>query len=237
MKAKYIKLLSLVAAMILSSCGPATYLNSEKEVISVGIEGGSGSIELSCDGDIELIYAPTWANIGLDGSTLSYEVGPNETKELRRDYVVVKSDDLSLALEIRQATEVSYLVMPKTQVYINKNGVGGKLKVITDGYDVKVECPEGISYKYDDSVLAFSSNGHTGRAKSYSAKVTCGDFEQKITIVQKGDICTTCGGRGRITCSNCDGEGGWGYYYYRSCDKCNGKGSIRCRTCGGTGKI
>ncbi len=237
MKTRYIKLLSLIAIVMLTSCGKATYLKCDKEGVSVSMNGGEGKVALRCDGRMEVAYAPEWAEANIEGDELHYIVGANPSNTLRKSHIIVTSGELSTAIEISQTTVGSYLVIPKPSVSIDKNGVGGKIKVLTDGEIVTVDCPEGVTYVYDSGILSFSSLGHTGRAKSLKATVRCGEFSQNITITQKGDICTTCGGRGRITCSKCDGDGGWGYYYWYTCSSCNGNGYHRCKTCGGTGKI
>lgn len=236
MKAKYIILLSIIATMTLSSCGDATYLTSDKDAISVGIEGGSGSLNIDSDGgDIAILYAPEWANVELNGDELSYEIGANEGYAMRKGYVVIACDEQRLVLGVNQATNPTYLVIPKTRAIINKDGSGVGLVVMTDGGDIKVECPENISHSYYNGVLTFSSEGHSGRAKSYKATVICGEFKKNISILQKGDICATCGGRGRITCSYCGGDGIL-FFPYRECNRCWGKGTVRCPTCGGRGK-
>ena len=236
MKAKYIKLLCLIAVVMFASCGKATYITCEKDSVCVDTKGEKGKVKLDSDGDLELVYATEWINAKLKGSTLKYKVKANETDGLRKGIVVVKSDNKSLTLEFTQPTTIpSYLILPKTRATISKEGVGTPIKVLTDGAEVKVECPEGITYVYSDGKLTFNSNGHSGKGKSYTAKVTCGEFEQKVTIAQKGDICATCGGRGRITCKTCGGNG-YLFFPYRECNKCWTKGTVRCPTCGGTGK-
>lgn len=236
MKAKNIKLLGLIAVMMFASCGKATYITSEKDAVCVDIKGEKGKVKLDSDGDLELVYAPEWLNAKLRGETLKYNVEANETDELRKGIVVIKSDDKSITLEFTQPTTTpSYLILPKTRTTISKEGVGTPIKVLTDGAEINVECPEGITYVYNNGKLTFNSNGHSGRGKNYTAKVICGEFTQKVTILQKGDICATCGGRGRISCSHCGGDGHL-FFPYRECPKCWTKGTVRCPSCGGTGK-
>lgn len=243
MKAKYIKLLGVIAVMMFASCGKATYISSEKDIVSVDVNGESGKVKLDSDGSLELVYAPEWLNAELSGSKLKYEVEANTTSKLRRGFAAIKSGEKTFTLEfIQPTTTPSYLILPKTRATISKEGVGSPIKVLTDGAEIAVECPEGLTYVYRDGKLTFNSGGHKGKAKNYTAVVTCGEQTQKITILQKGDICTTCGGRGRVTCSICKGRGGeyyYGYYYnyFTECDMCRGEGTLRCKTCGGTGKI
>ena len=236
MKAKYIKLLCLIAVVMFASCGKATYITSDKDAVCVDIKGEKGKVKFDSDGDLELVYAPEWINAKLRGKTLKYNVKANETDELRRDIVVVKSDDKSLTLVFTQPTTApSFLILPKTRAVISKEGVGTPIKVLTDGAEINVECPEEITYEYSNGELTFNSNGHSGKGKNYTAKVICGEFSQKVTILQKGDICATCGGRGRITCKTCGGNG-YLFFPYRECNKCWTKGTVRCPSCGGTGK-
>ena len=242
MKAKYIKLLGLIAVMMLASCGKATYITSEKDTVCVDVNGEEGTVKLDSDGGLELVYAPEWINAKLRGETLKYDVAANETGKLRRGFVAIKSDEKTITIEFAQpTTNPSYLILPKARAVISKEGAGTPIKVLTDGAEVMVECPEELSYIYNDGKLTFNSGGHTGKAKNYTAKITCGEHTQKISILQKGDICTTCNGRGRVTCSICKGKGGeyYGYYYtyFCECDMCRGEGTVRCKTCGGTGKI
>ena len=237
MKALYIKFLGLVAIMMLASCGSkATYLKCEKEVIGINVEGESGKIEIECDGDFNIAYAPEWIDVKVSGSKLKYDVDKNKNDVLRSGFVVLKSGELGLALKFVQGvSKATYFVIPKKRASIDKEGKGDGLKVLTDGYNVKVECPEEVSYSYDGGILTFSSKGHSGKSKTLSAKVTCDEFSEKITILQKGDICATCNGRGYVRCSLCGG-GGWLYCPYRECNRCWTKGTTRCPSCGGSGK-
>ena len=242
MKAKYIKLLCLIAVVMFASCGKTTYITCEKDSVCVDIKGEEGKVKLDSDGRLQLVYAPEWINAKMSGSTLKYEIAANETSKLRKGFAAIKSGEKTFTLEFIQPTKnPSYLILPKTNAVINKEGIGTPIKVHTDGADFVVECPEGLSYVYGDGKLAFHSGGHKGKAKNYTAKITCGELTQKINILQKGDICTTCNGRGRVTCSVCKGSGGSYYYYYGyyfcECDMCRGEGTLRCKTCGGTGKI
>lgn len=237
MKTTYIKLLSLVAAMILSSCGggKATYLTFKQDAVKIGIDGGSGSVEFDCDGKVDVVYAPEWVNVKVGGSKLKYSIDNNTTGTLRKDYVVIKSGEFGHAIKFSQATNGSYLLLPKAQVTIEKDGKGGNLEVLTDGSDVKVTCPEGVTYSYNNGVLSFSSKGHKGSTKRLKATVTCNELSQNITIVQKGDFCNVCRGRGRVTCSRCGGQGVV-FFPYDDCPRCWGKKTVTCGACGGRGK-
>ncbi|MBQ3605734.1 MAG: hypothetical protein II990_05720 [Muribaculaceae bacterium] len=235
MKTRYIMLLSIVATMILASCSQASFLKCDKDAVNVGVKGETGTIALSCDGGVEIIYSPEWVTVELNDTLLTYTVEANKTNVARKDYVIVKSDTLNLAIPFNQCTRASYMFIPKAKVEISKEGKADDIKVLTDGGDVKVDCPEGVTYSYKNGFLSFKSEGNTGQTKTSKAIVTCDDLTQEITIVQTGNICETCHGKGRMKCHICDGEG-MTYCPYITCITCGGRGWIKCRTCGGSGK-
>lgn len=235
MKTRYIMLLSIVATMILTSCGQASFLKSDKDAIYVGVKGETGTIALSSDGGMEIIYSPEWVTVELNDTVLTYTVDANKTNVARKDYVIVKSDTLNLALPFNQCTRASYMFIPNAKVAISKEGKADDMRVLTDGGDVKVECPEGVTYTYKNGLLSFKSGGNTGQTKTSKVNVTCDDLTQEITIVQSGNICETCHGKGRVKCYICGGEG-ITYCPYMPCVTCGGRGWIKCRTCGGSGK-
>lgn len=235
MKSKYIMLIGLIVTMMFASCGHASYLKSEKDAVSANVKGESGALALSSDGDIEVLYAPEWVTVELDDTTLNYTIDANKTNVARKGYVVLKSDTLNLAVEFNQCTRASYLFIPETKVTINKEGKGDDLEIITDGGNVKVDCPEGVTFDYYNGMLSFKSKGNTGQTKTSKVNVTCDDLVKEITIVQVGNICETCHGKGRVKCYMCDGAGEL-FCPYRPCHICHGARYIKCRTCGGTGK-
>ena len=93
-------------------------------------------------------------------------------------------------------------------------------------------------------------------AKRGEIRLTADDQSVTIYASQKGNLCLTCGGSGKITCPTCHGKGwysvpvaGGGAY----CERCGGyepgvtdgpeaaegragSGKIKCPDCGGTGK-
>ena len=62
------------------------------------------------------------------------------------------------------------------------------------------------------------------------------------------ETCKRCDGSGSITCSHCNGKGGWGKslfdmaitlseYEWTECTKCEGTGKQKCPNCNGSGSI
>ena len=99
MKALYIKFFSLIAILMLASCGSeGTYLNCEKEVVGIKAEGESGKVNIECDGAMDIAYAPEWIDVKLSGSKLKYNVDANKNDMLRSDYVVIKSGKVGLMI-------------------------------------------------------------------------------------------------------------------------------------------
>jgi hypothetical protein len=236
MKAKYLILLSVIATMMLSSCGKATYIKSDTDVIEAPTKGSEGAVALISDGEtFDVIYAPEWMTVEINDTTLNYKIEPNKTSSARKSYVVINSDTAQLMLPVAQCTRASYLIIPQTKVNINKEGIGTDLVVYTDGGDVKVDAPTGVKYEFYNGKLSFKSNGNTGQTKTSKVNVTCDDLSKEITIVQSGNICGTCHGKGRVVCYICNGSG-VDYCPYRPCDICGGRGYNRCKTCKGTGK-
>lgn len=236
MKAKYLILLSVIATMMLSSCGKATYIKSDADVIEAPTKGCEGAVALISDGDnFDVIYAPEWMTVEINDTTLNYKIEPNKTSSARKSYVVINSDTAQLMLPVAQCTRASYLIIPNKKAHIDKDGKGSDLQIYTDGGEVEADCPEGITYTYSNGMLTFNSKGNTGRTRTSKVKITCDDLSDEITIEEKGNFCSRCNGRGVQTCSTCGGSGEK-YFPYEPCYTCGATGRVRCKLCGGTGK-
>lgn len=51
--------------------------------------------------------------------------------------------------------------------------------------------------------------------------------------------CGDCWGSGKVTCSYCQGEGGYkdDYDIWQQCEQCWGSGKVTCDHCSGTGYV
>ena len=242
MKINYLIYTVVLTTMVLISCNNAsqtpdfTYIKSDKSSVEISVKGDSGIVVLNCDGDgYEVLHSPEWMTVSLTDSILKYNVAASESGKVRKRYLVVGCDTLNCVIPITQATRASYLFVPQDVVNIDKSGKGSSIKVITNGGDIKVDCPKGVEYTYSNGILSFSSKGHSGSNRTTKAKVICDDLSTSITIKEKGDKCASCNGTGTKVCYICGGSG-VDYCPYRECDICGGRGRVRCKTCGGSGK-
>lgn len=237
---KILFFLSAVCMMAFVSCGKkATYLRADVDQISVGASGKSGSVALHSDGTkFELESAPDWAGVQLTDSTLSYNIGENTTGAVKEDKIAVRNGEQLLVIVLRQGIPATVLTPEKSSLSFSYEGGTQTVNVQTDATDVNVSVTDGFSAEYSNGVLTVTAIPTDGESRvEGTATLTADALEATISLAVGTKTCATCGGRGKVRCSVCKGDG---FLYndfngMRPC-KCDGYGVERCPTCGGKGR-
>lgn len=232
--------LCIACMMAFVSCGKkATYLKADVDQILVGASGDKGSVALHSDGtSFKLESAPDWAGVQLTDSTLTYSIGQNETGEVKEDKIAVRNGDQLFVIVLRQGIPATVLTPEKSSLRFSYEGGTQTVNVQTDALGVNVEVSEGFDASYSDGVLSVTAHPTDGESRvEGTATLTADALEATISLTIGTKTCATCGGRGKVRCSWCKGDG---FLYndfngMRPC-KCDGYGVERCPTCGGTGR-
>ena len=227
----------MICLIGMASCKKATFITADKNVASISMKGGEDRIVMHSDAnDYSVVYAPEWIETSVEDSVLVCKAEPNKTSAQKKGYVIVANGDERLTIRVFQQTLATYLLLAYDTLRINSKGNESVLPVFTDGSDVTVEnCPEGVTTEYTYGKLIFRSNGNDGKNKSTKVTVSCDDQSAELLIMEMGNACEKCAGKGKILCPICRGSG-VDYCPYRTCDECRGRLYVTCPTCKGTGK-
>lgn len=235
----------------LASCNKATYLRADVETIEVESDGESNSIVLHSDGtDFQVLSSPEWVKAVLADSVLEYIASANEGTANREGEIVVACGEQRLALKVFQSLPATKLSVDPTSLVVPKEGGTLTVKVDTDASSPKVTAPQGYTTTYADGVLTIVATPEA--AKEGTITLKAGKLEATIALSEKPDICSRCGGSGRVKCTKCGGEGVcWDANAHMwTCKQCDGiaekddfipehsigTGKMKCPACGGSGK-
>lgn len=239
-------------AFSLASCNKATYLRADVETIEAESDGETNELVLHSDGtDFQLVSSPEWVMTMLTDSILKYVVEENTGNANREGEIVVSCGEQKLVLKVVQGLPATKLSVNPTSLAIPKEGGTLTVNVDTDASNPKITAPEGFTATYADGKLTVEATPEAKKEGTITLKA--GKLKATITLSEKPDICPTCGGSGRVTCTQCKGEGMyWATDDWMSgttCERCDGMipgmgprgmaagtGKMKCPTCGGRGK-
>lgn len=226
----------LFAVLLASSCKKATYLTAHPESVSLSYTACSDSIILRSDvHDFNIVSYPDWATVSLKDSVLLVSAADNKSPNRKSGNVIVKDGDLMLSINVLQYPKATYIKCDEKIVHINKSGAPVDIKIETDGGKAYIDGVENVISSYDNGILTLSNSGNNGKSRKTKAKIVSDEQEIPITIIEEGEICSTCNGGGRVTCQYCGGSGHL-FFPYRDCNICYGSGRSKCPDCKGNGK-
>lgn len=252
--------LSVVALLVLTACGGATFITPDKDSVNFTIEGGEESINISADGSWEIAESPEWVTTTIQDSILVIKTGRNESGAVREGNIVLKGkSDVESTIKVTQVAKCTHITPESDEVDFDKEGGTETVKIDTDGA-LQIEAPEGFTATFSDGVLTITAAANEGGSRSGDIVLTCDEQSATILATQDGNICPTCNGTGRVRCSACGGKGYVSYpvrsmdIAYEGCRRCGGSGyddqgwfetqgtginrgsgKMTCPTCGGSG--
>ena len=245
--------LSFVALLALTACNGATSITPEKDEVSFTINGGEESVSIDADGSWRVKECPDWVDIEVQEDELVIMTEKNKTGEILKGNIVLEGKgDVTAIIKVTQTSKCTHITPESDKVEFEKEGGTKTVNIDTDGTP-EVETTEGFTATYDNGVLTVTAASNEEGAKRGEIKLTCEDQKVTIYATQKGNICPTCGGSGKIRCPKCYGKGWYpipaaggsapcercggrwnGFTDYES-DWKDGTGRIKCPTCGGSG--
>lgn len=216
--------------LLLVGCKKATYLESDVKELTIPIVGQSDTIVLRSDvNDFKLDSIPAWVKPELNDSILVVTVGKNDTNAKREGNIVVADGNLKLVIPVMQYSQATHLELPDgNEVKIGKEGGSKTIAVDCDG-DVKIEGAENFDAKYENGKLSITAPKNDGATFKKKIKLSSDKYSKEVTVILEGNVCATCNGTGKITCSVCGGKG----FIFRSGEDCHSS----CKKCGGRGFI
>ena len=252
---KLLNYISVLALLVLTACGGATFINPDKNAVDFTIEGGQEVVIVSADGSWEINECPDWVTYQAQDSVLAIRVERNETGETRRaSLLLLGKDDVEAIIQVTQASKCTRINPETDKVEFEKDGGTQTVKIDTDG-SPKVEAPEGFTASFAGGVLTINAPANEGGGKNGEIKLTGDDQSATIAVTQKGNICPKCNGTGKVKCSKCHGRGkvSYGGDAEWGCTKCGGRGyygegmeygdyivkgsgKMKCPQCGGSGQ-
>ena len=255
---KLFNCLSVVALLVLTACGGATYITPDKESVNFALDGGEDIVKIDADGSWDIEECPDWVTTDTQDNILVIKTAKNETGAIREGDIVLKGkSDVEVTIKVTQATKCTHITPDSDSVEFEKEGGTKTVNIDTDGM-LQVEASEGFTASFDNGVLTVTAPANDGGAKRGEIKLSGDDQSVTIFATQSGNECQRCGGSGKITCSKCSGKGYVGEYtpadgympaytYTVGCRKCGGygylegdnyrrgSGQVTCPTCGGSG--
>ena len=248
-----LNLIGLVALLVLTACGGATSINPEKSAVDFTIEGGEETVNISADGSWDVAECPEWIKTDVQDSVLVIKIERNQTGAMRSGDIVLKGkNEVNATIKVTQVSKCTHITPASDKVEFEKEGGTQTVNIDTDGA-IKVEVPDGFTASFANGVLTITATANEEGAKRGEIKLTADNQSATIYASQKGNICPTCGGSGKVKCSKCGGSGYLNDEFYESifgCSKCGGRGKsdrwadydyrkgsgkMDCPTCGGTG--
>ena len=218
--------LSVVALLVLTACGGATFITPDKESVNFTIEGGEDMVNIDADGSWDIAECPDWVTADAQNNILVIKTSKNESGAIRKgDIVLQGKEGVSATIKVTQVTKCTHITPDSDNVEFEKEGGTKTVNIDTDGM-LQVEAPEGFTATFDNGVLTINAPANEEGAKNGEIKLTGDGQSATITLNQKGNICPKCNGTGKVRCSRC---GGSGYTI-------DGPHSVAgCRSCGGRG--
>ena len=246
--------LSVVALFVLTACNGATSITPDKDAVDFTLEGGEESVNISADGSWDVAECPSWVKADAQENDLIINVSRNETGSLREGIIIISSGHLQEKITVKQAAKCTHITPETDKVEFEKEGGTQTVNIDTDGLP-QVEAPEGFTATYAAGVLTINTSANEDKGKSGEIKLSCEDQSATIVVSQKGNVCSKCGGSGKIKCPKCHGKGytSYGGDAAWGCKSCGGRGyegegmdvgdclvrgsgRIRCPQCGGSGR-
>lgn len=253
----------LLCCAAFTACKKATYLNADEASIMVPASGESRQVTLHSDAnDFQLEEAPDWANVTLVDSVLVFNVSSNADGQKREGTIVVVNGSLRLELPIVQGTPATRLKPAASTLTFNYEGGTQEVNIDTDATSVTITPSEGLQAQYADGKLTVTAAPTDGSAtRKGEVTLTADNLTAKVEVVIQSKVCATCGGTGRVRCTDCGGDGIVGSDNLVDgcgCERCGGvgvggmssiafhmleqgksiagSGKMPCPTCGGKGK-
>lgn len=224
-----------------------TYLNVSKKDILFPKVGEIQILTITTDGaEWHVSTCPDWLTYSQDGNELSLQCGNNSTLSERTGYVVIESGEMASSVFVKQSQWATRLEISTTNLQVPINGSTYRINVNTDADDYKVEVWDPCSVEKCSDYFTITVKENAGYGRDFNVYVNVAtnlNLKKTIKIHQKGQ-CRSCGGSGRVKCSNAFCQFGLYQEYnaftgrneFVTCPTCGGNGSIECHVCHGSGK-
>ena len=132
---KLFNYLSVVALLLLSACGGATYINPDNMSVNFPIEGGEENISVDADGSWEIASCPDWIKTEKQEDVLSIKAERNGTgKILEGDIVLKGKEGVEVTISVTQATKCTHITLSEEAVELDKDGGLKTINIDTDGF-------------------------------------------------------------------------------------------------------
>ena len=245
--------LSTLLLLILTACGGASNIIIEKDSVSFPIEGGEENISVTADGSWSVKDCPDWVKTEAQEGLIIIRAERNETGAVREGKIIVEGKSgVEATITVKQFSKCTHITPASNKVEFEKEGGIETINIDTDGSNINVEAPEGFTATYASGVLTINASANEEGAKHGDIKLTCDNQSATIFASQKGSICPTCQGTGKVKCKSCGGKGYVTHAYSEDweddygCGDCGGSGKddgslklgsgrVKCPTCGGSG--
>lgn len=249
---KSISFLSVLMLLVLCACNSATTITPDSESVGFTIDGGEQYVNVTADGSWSVADCPGWVKTDAGEGVLTIKTGRNDTGALREGDIVLKGKNVEARIHVTQAAKCTHITPSSDKVEFGKDGGTQTVNIDTDGIP-QVQASEGFTATYANGVLTVTAASNAVGARRGEIKLTCEDQSVTIFASQKGNVCKTCGGSGKLTCPQCHGKGWypieaaggaaacercggrWNGFTDDSSDWRDGTGRIKCPDCGGTG--
>ena len=224
---KKIVLLLCVVLGVFCSCHKTTYIKPSKDKLAFPIQGGEILDTIHADGDWEVTISPNWVQIEIQDSILKCVVTENNVGKKRDGKIILRGGDVRQPITISQAYICTHITPENTSLTFEKEGGIQTVDIDTDGSDIKVDVNGNMTAKYDNGKLVVEAPANNAASSFGIIMLACDSQVAEINVTLKGSICPKCGGKGRVKCTKCLGEG---YLWKENDDTTYG-----CTKCGGGG--
>lgn len=235
-------LFSLVAMLALCACNNATFIKPDKAAVEFTLEGGDASVGVSADGSWEVKECPEWVTTEVRDSVLVVKAQRNDTGKVREGNIVLASGDVTATIAVKQMTKCTHITADVEAVEFEKEGGSKTVNIDTDGA-VQVVAPEGFTADYAGGVLTVTATANEGGKRIGDITLKADEITTIIKATQAGNVCPTCNGTGKVTCSKCRGKGtydekfpGPPFGVTHGCAKCGGAGEEAWAGAGAAGR-
>lgn len=213
----------------------ATYLTADANELFFSRKGGDKVVKVSTDGnDFDISDHPDWLNVNKSGEGISVSCASRDANDDRTGTITLKSGRITTRVNVTQRAYATYIRLSETTIQQGKGEGDHVISIDSDGGGFSYTAPDYCTVNnLTDQSFSLHINGNSGKHRDGVVKITDGKNVGVLTISQKG-VCSSCGGDGKVECSECYGYG-WDYFYECLCYNCGGDGTVKCSKCGGSG--
>ena len=194
MKKLYSLFLLLAGILCFTSCGDDDYTYTAPESLDItkadlyfNSGGGTGSIEIKSDGQLQAISSVNWCTVNVSGGAITAEVTENISIESRAGTITVTDGTLTSLVAVYQQG-LAFTVDTSTLKMVSDNGENSTFITVNSSSSYTVTIPSyatsWLSYVEENGKVTFNLKANTGSPRAANVSIESGSKKTVIPIAQ-----------------------------------------------------